>query len=87
MTNDSPNSWDARAAAHSFYGFTDLPTVAERGTIVVTPATATATTNAHTDGHSTRPPSRVRTATNSSNGTSTMHMSPTASEGRPPPLP
>jgi adenosylmethionine-8-amino-7-oxononanoate aminotransferase len=36
MTNDSPNSWDARAAAHSFYGFTDLPTVAERGTIVVT---------------------------------------------------
>ncbi|WPY95821.1 aminotransferase [Limimaricola variabilis] len=36
MTQHGPNSWGARAAAHSFYGFTDLPTVAERGTIVVT---------------------------------------------------
>ncbi len=36
MTDHSPNSWEARAAAHSFYGFTDLPTVAERGTVVVT---------------------------------------------------
>ncbi len=36
MPDDSPNSWEARADAHSFYGFTDLPTVAERGTIVLT---------------------------------------------------
>ena len=34
--DDLPNSWAARAAAHSFYGFTDLPTVQDRGTIVVT---------------------------------------------------
>lgn len=32
----SLNGWDARAAAHSVYGFTDLPTVHDRSTIVVT---------------------------------------------------
>lgn len=36
MTLNEPNSWEGRADAHSFYGFTDLPTVAERGTIVLT---------------------------------------------------
>jgi adenosylmethionine-8-amino-7-oxononanoate aminotransferase len=36
MPDDRTNSWEARAAAHSFYGFTDLPTVAERGTVVLT---------------------------------------------------
>ncbi|MBD3805104.1 MAG: aminotransferase class III-fold pyridoxal phosphate-dependent enzyme [Thioclava sp.] len=29
-------SWQARADAHSFYGFTDLPTIHDRGTVVVT---------------------------------------------------
>ena len=32
----APNSWEARAAAHSFYGFTDLPSVRDRGTVVLT---------------------------------------------------
>src|SRR6056297_2093447 len=36
MPDDAPNSWEARAAAHTLYGFTDLPTVQDRGTIVVT---------------------------------------------------
>lgn len=36
MTKHAANSWEARADAHSFYGFTDLPTVADRGTIVLT---------------------------------------------------
>ncbi|KAA9005609.1 aminotransferase [Histidinibacterium aquaticum] len=35
MPNETANSWESRAAASSFYGFTDLPTVAERGTVVV----------------------------------------------------
>ena len=36
MPEDTPNSWEKRADAHSFYGFTDLPTVAKRGTTVLT---------------------------------------------------
>ena len=36
MPDDSPNSWDARANASSFYGFTDLPTVHDRGLTVIT---------------------------------------------------
>ena len=32
---DEPNSWEARANAGALYGFTDLPTVAERGPIVL----------------------------------------------------
>ncbi|MEM7644194.1 MAG: aminotransferase class III-fold pyridoxal phosphate-dependent enzyme, partial [Pseudomonadota bacterium] len=36
MPDDLPKSWNARAKAHSFFGFTDLPSIAERGTIVVT---------------------------------------------------
>lgn len=36
MPDDAPNSWEARAEANSFYGFTDLPTIADRGTIVMT---------------------------------------------------
>ncbi|MEM7722130.1 MAG: aminotransferase [Pseudomonadota bacterium] len=36
MNTHAPNSWEARAEAHSLYGFTDLPSIAERGTVVVT---------------------------------------------------
>lgn len=36
MRDDNPNSWEARADANSFYGFTDLPSIAERGTVVLT---------------------------------------------------
>ena len=36
MKDHAPNSWEARAEAHSLYGFTDLPSVAERGTVVLT---------------------------------------------------
>lgn len=36
MNEQTPQSWEARADANSFYGFTDLPTVADRGTIVLT---------------------------------------------------
>ncbi|UWQ20774.1 aminotransferase class III-fold pyridoxal phosphate-dependent enzyme [Jannaschia sp. W003] len=35
MPEDHPNSWDARAKAASFFGFTDLPTIRERGTVVL----------------------------------------------------
>jgi len=34
--NWAPNSWEARAESHSFYGFTDLPTIHKRGTVVLT---------------------------------------------------
>ena len=34
--NIEPNSWEGRAAAHTFYGFTDLPSVHDRGTVVLT---------------------------------------------------
>jgi adenosylmethionine-8-amino-7-oxononanoate aminotransferase len=34
--NTNVNSWESRADAHSFYGFTDLPTVADRGSVVLT---------------------------------------------------
>jgi len=36
MTEHAANSWEARADAHSFYGFTDLPTIEDRGAIVLT---------------------------------------------------
>lgn len=36
MTTHAPNSWEARAERYSLYGFTDLPSVQDRGTIVVT---------------------------------------------------
>lgn len=36
MRDDAPNSWESRADAHSFYGFTDLPTVHDRGAVVLT---------------------------------------------------
>ncbi|TYB91037.1 aminotransferase [Oceaniovalibus sp. ACAM 378] len=32
----APNSWEARAEANTFYGFTDLPSVEQRGTVVLT---------------------------------------------------
>lgn len=35
-TDQSPNSWEARAADTALFGFTDLPSVKERGTVVVT---------------------------------------------------
>ena len=36
MPEDNANSWEARADAHSFYGFTDLPTIRDRGAVVLT---------------------------------------------------
>ena len=36
MHDETPNSWEARADAHSFYAFTDLPSVKERGAVVLT---------------------------------------------------
>ena len=36
MPDDIANSWEARADRSSFYGFTDLPTVRERGAVVLT---------------------------------------------------
>ncbi len=36
MRDDAPNSWEARADAHSFSGFTDLPTIHDRGAVVLT---------------------------------------------------
>ena len=36
MQDQSPNSWEARADQNSVYGFTDLPTVAERGATILT---------------------------------------------------
>ena len=36
MRDNSPNSWEARADRYSLYGFTDLPSVNERGTVVLT---------------------------------------------------
>ncbi|NNF24028.1 MAG: aminotransferase class III-fold pyridoxal phosphate-dependent enzyme [Rhodobacteraceae bacterium] len=36
MPDDAPNSWESRADAYSFYGFTDLPTIHDRGAVVLT---------------------------------------------------
>ncbi|MFV0491616.1 MAG: aminotransferase [Pseudorhodobacter sp.] len=36
MRDNSPNSWESRADTYSLYGFTDLPSVHERGAVVVT---------------------------------------------------
>jgi adenosylmethionine-8-amino-7-oxononanoate aminotransferase len=36
MRDDAPNSWESRADAHSLYGFTDLPTIHDRGAVVLT---------------------------------------------------
>ncbi|MGR3661664.1 MAG: aminotransferase [Paracoccaceae bacterium] len=36
MRDDTPNSWEARADRTAFYGFTDLPSVHERGAVVLT---------------------------------------------------
>ncbi len=36
MRDDAPNSWESRADRFSMYGFTDLPSVHERGTVVLT---------------------------------------------------
>lgn len=36
MTTHAPNSWEARAEEYSLYGFTDLPSIKDRGTVVVT---------------------------------------------------
>ncbi|MGB3406805.1 MAG: aminotransferase [Jannaschia sp.] len=33
---ERPNSWDARAKSANFFGFTDLPSIERRGTIVLT---------------------------------------------------
>jgi 4-aminobutyrate---pyruvate transaminase len=36
MPDDAKNSWEARAEEFSLFGFTDLPTVRDRGTVVLT---------------------------------------------------
>lgn len=36
MHDDAPNSWESRADAHTFYGFTDLPTIHDRGAVILT---------------------------------------------------
>ncbi len=36
MKDHSPNSWESRADRHSFYGFTDLPTIHDRGAVILT---------------------------------------------------
>lgn len=36
MDDSLPQSWESRADAHSFYGFTDLPTIHDRGAVVLT---------------------------------------------------
>lgn len=36
MTTNTPDSWEARAEEYSLYGFTDLPSIRNRGTVVVT---------------------------------------------------
>ncbi|MCC5975703.1 MAG: aminotransferase class III-fold pyridoxal phosphate-dependent enzyme [Rubellimicrobium sp.] len=36
MPEDKANSWESRADAHSLYGFTDLPTIHQRGAVVLT---------------------------------------------------
>lgn len=36
MRDDAPNSWESRADAFSLYGFTDLPSIHERGAVVLT---------------------------------------------------
>ena len=36
MPEDNPNSWEARADASVLYGFTDLPTIHERGPVILT---------------------------------------------------
>lgn len=36
MRDQAPTSWESRADAHALYGFTDLPSVAARGAVVLT---------------------------------------------------
>ncbi|MEH6773040.1 MAG: aminotransferase [Cereibacter changlensis] len=36
MRDDAPNSWESRADTYSLYGFTDLPSVEQRGAVVLT---------------------------------------------------
>jgi adenosylmethionine-8-amino-7-oxononanoate aminotransferase len=36
MRDDAPNSWESRADTYSLYGFTDLPTIEARGSVVLT---------------------------------------------------
>ncbi|MEJ6392308.1 aminotransferase [Gymnodinialimonas sp. 2305UL16-5] len=36
MNTHQPNSWEARAEEYSLYGFTDLPSIRDRGTVVLT---------------------------------------------------
>lgn len=36
MRDNAPNSWESRADANSLYGFTDLPTIHDRGAVILT---------------------------------------------------
>jgi hypothetical protein len=35
MTKHAPNSWEARSDRNTFYGFSDLPSIHERGATVL----------------------------------------------------
>ena len=35
MPDDAPNTWQARADATTFYGFTDLPSLSARGPVIL----------------------------------------------------
>lgn len=35
MARETFNSWESRAEVNSFFGFTDLPTIAERGSVII----------------------------------------------------
>ncbi|MEM1038245.1 MAG: aminotransferase [Pseudomonadota bacterium] len=47
MKDHAPNSWEARADRHSFYGFTDLPTIEDRGAVVLTGGSGPYVTDVH----------------------------------------
>ncbi|MEM6276632.1 MAG: aminotransferase [Pseudomonadota bacterium] len=47
MKDQSPNSWEARADRHSFYGFTDLPTIHDRGAVILTGGQGPYVTDVH----------------------------------------
>ena len=47
MPDDTASSWEARASAHSFYGFTDLPTIRDRGPMIVTHGTGPYVVDVH----------------------------------------
>ncbi len=47
MQDQTPNSWESRADATAFFGFTDLPTIAERGATILTHGQGPYVTDVH----------------------------------------